>query len=80
MRLFTAICIDNVTNMQMILSECSFNMACSYLESVQEKYNLGEYLGTECMSLTTTKIEFENATFYYDEERGYLLKYIERRR
>ena len=75
MRVFTTICIDKLTNMQMILSECSFNEACSHLESVQEKYNLGKYLGTECMGKNTTKIKFANDTFYYDEERGYLLRY-----
>lgn len=80
MKIFKTTCIDKLTRMQMILSECSFNEACSYLESVQEKYNLGKYLGTECMGLTTTKLMFENDTFYYDEDRGYLLRYIKERR
>lgn len=33
MKKFTVHCIDNKTRMQIILSDCSYNMACSYLDN-----------------------------------------------
>lgn len=73
MRKFLCHCTDTLTGAQMILSECSFNEACMFLEQQRAKGRLGFYRGMEALSLHTSKIKFENATFLYDEERGYLL-------
>lgn len=70
MKKFTSLCRDNITGHRMILSDCSFNEACAYLE----RENLGKYKGMEACSLHVSKIRFEKATFLYDEERGYLMK------
>ena len=76
MREFKTKCIDNVTGMEMVLSETSFNFACSYLE---EKSNLpdckwGKYLGTEYVGENVSKLKWENVIFYYDETRGILMR------
>ena len=71
MREFRTSCIDNVTGMEMVLSECSYNMACDWLERKGfTHYNYFEVCGTE------TILEFtapKKRTFIYDEERGILL-------
>ena len=69
MREFKTICVDNKTRMQMVLSECSFNMAVSYLEEKK----LGKYLGLEKTDIGY-KLIFEDVVFFYDSDRGYLLK------
>lgn len=74
MRKFTALCKDSVTGCTMVLCECSFNAACMFLEGLNFDNKLGEYIGTECASRYVSKIVFENATFLYDEERGYLMR------
>ncbi len=72
MRKFMTSCIDNLTRMSMVLSECSFNQACDYLE--HHLNETGEFLGAESVSGNKTKLKFTNHTFYYDENRGYLLQ------
>lgn len=74
MRRFTSVCIDNVTKMEMILFCCSFNEACMFLETENADERFGEYKGMEACSLHVSKFRFEKATFYYDEERGLLLR------
>lgn len=69
MKRFTVSCKDEKTGMEMILSECSYNNACSFLEG----QNLGKLIGCETVSITMTKIAYEKRTFFYDEDRGYLL-------
>ena len=61
-------CKDSVTGMEVIILECSFNEACSFLETQP----LGKFLGCKAFG-NTTKIQFEKRNFYYDEERGVLL-------
>lgn len=71
MREFRTSCIDNVTGMEMVLSECSYNMACDWLERKGfTKYNYLEVCGTETILEFTTP---KKRTFIYDEERGILL-------
>lgn len=68
MKKFVILCKDKITGMEMILSECSYNQACSYLENQYP----GECLGCENVG-NLTKIKFAERNFFYDEERGYLL-------
>lgn len=71
MRVFTTMCKDSVTGMEMLLSECSYNSACYWLASKGFKdYDKFECSGDR-VSITFTKPS--NRTFVYDEERGYLL-------
>ena len=69
MKVFTTSCKDEKTGLEMILSDCSYNFACSFLSGK----NLGKLISASCESIGITKIEFEKRTFYYDENRGYLL-------
>lgn len=68
MKKFVTRCRDKITGMEMILSECSYNQACSYLE---EQY-AEKCLGCENFE-DLIKIKFVDRNFYYDERRGYLL-------
>jgi len=70
MRKFVTNCIDNVTGMTMVLSECSYNKACAYLEAIEE---IGDFIGTKIVN-GMDELKFAKATFYYDENRGYLLQ------
>lgn len=72
MRKFTVLCRDNITKMQMVLSDCSFNEACMFLEMENADGRFGAYKGTKHVGME--KLSFEKATFYYDEERGLLLQ------
>ena len=74
MKKFTTVYIDSITKAEMVLSECSFNQACAYLEGLNANKKFGEYKGTECGSPTVCKLVFEKALFLYDEERGYLMR------
>lgn len=75
MREFKTSCIDNETGMEMVLSECSYNMACRWLASkgftdyddIDTSYDNG---------VSWVKMVFSKPskrTFMYDESRGYLL-------
>lgn len=79
MRKFTTLCKDIITGNEMILSECSFNEACWFLESENADGRFGTYKGTECASLHVHKLVFEKALFLYDEERGYLMRKEQRK-
>ena len=74
MRKFTSLCRDTVTGHRMVLSDCSFNAACMYLEGLNADNKFGEYKYTECCSRDVTKLVFEKALFLYDEAQGYLMK------
>ena len=73
MRRFTTLCIDNVTKMEMVLSECSFNEACMFLETENKDKRFGGFVGVKG-KLTMFEIIYEKANFLYDEDRGYLLR------
>ena len=68
MRKFTTVCMDNKTNKQMILSECSFNNACHYLQSLSNNN-----IEVKAIDVYTMEIKVDNKKFIYDEERGILL-------
>ena len=84
MRKFTTSCIDKKTGYEMILSECSYNMAMDWL------YNVVKNAGREVCRLFVNKetglteiwtAEWSDKIcnykptrhYFYDEERGYLL-------
>ena len=74
MRRYAVATFDSKTGMRLIYSECSYNMACFQLEK-----EMFEYYGKIPISATPEgnmmRIEFtDDQIFYYDEERGYLLK------
>lgn len=69
MKRFTQSVKDSLTGMELILSECSFNEACMFL---QNEMKSDKYIGCEAFE-ETTKIMFKRRNFFYDEKRGYLL-------
>lgn len=59
--------------MGLVYSECSYNMACFELEREADKQ--GILLVSAKKDGDMMRLEFSNENvFYYDEERGYLLK------
>jgi hypothetical protein len=75
MRVFTQTVKDSQSDLYVIANECSFNMACSYLEEQNKDNRFGKFIKTESMTTNLTKLIFEKRSFYYDEERGYLLSH-----
>lgn len=77
MKVFTTLCKDDKTGFQMILSECSYNMAMDWLDKKLKKTNMWIEQTRVRDGLTeiliTDKHLLRGRTFYYDEERGYLL-------
>lgn len=78
MRVFTTLCKDNKTGYQMILSECSYNMAMDWLERKCLKNGCTfSTVQTYVYNLVAVAVLDRNGVpvriFYYDEERGYLL-------
>lgn len=71
MRIFKTLCIDTETKMQMILSECTYNMACYWLES----QGFSNYIKLETNGNETWLwfMSPRKRLFIYDENRGYLL-------
>lgn len=61
---------DNKTGMEIIASDCSYNNACSFLES---KLGMGNFIGCKSVNLEMTEIKYTTRNFYYDEYRGLLL-------
>lgn len=71
MRVFKTSCIDMKTHMEMVLSECSYNMACDWLESKGfTHYDKFESCGNMVVMQFSKPAK---RIFVYDEERGYLL-------
>ena len=63
---------DNITGYELLLSECSYNMAMKWLENEINK--LGHISNIECKKEGyLIVIETSGRTFFYDEDRGYLL-------
>ena len=61
-------CKDSITNMELVAIG-GFNEICHWLDGL----DLGEYKGTSFVSSNLSRVEFDKRTFYYDEDRGYLL-------
>lgn len=82
MRVFTTECKDNKTGYSMVLSDCTYNMACDWLERTLKKYGV-EICGLH-YDANTKMTEFYSGRpdknglnlcrkYFYDENRGYLL-------
>lgn len=78
MRKFTTLTIDNKTNKKMVYSECSYNGAMFQLENELYKKGIDIFYTKQTiindvplMKIRTTRNEL---CYYYDENRGYLLK------
>lgn len=72
MRIFTSSCIDTETNMEMVLSEASYNSAAWWLMGKGFTDPKVETKDTRFINISFTKPKA--IRFMYDEERGYLLK------
>ena len=80
MKRFTVYCIDNKTRMQIILSDCSYNMACAYLDSNYFNSISGK-MKVKFDARTDRYLIFKedenkniiSRVFCYDEIRGLLL-------
>lgn len=72
MKRFTSVCIDKKTKYEMILSECSFNMACDYLINLFHPEE-NEFLVRTDYKKELHFITIQNKEFAYDEIRGYLM-------
>ena len=80
MRIFKTKCIDSVTGYNMILSECSYNNACFWLETELNKKNMYvdivRKLPHDILDLTeliTNRFANADLRFIYDETRGFLM-------
>lgn len=88
MRKFMTACKDSVTGYEMILSECSYNQACDWLSRELAKHNSNIWRTEQRIDglmVIFTAIAIcpldsvgnmymkDGRTFYYDEDRGYLL-------
>ncbi len=72
--IFTSSCKDNLTGLEMIAKDVSYNIACDYLQS--NKGKIGKLIDCKTMNyngIEMIKIVYEKRAFYYDENRGYLL-------
>lgn len=74
MRKFTAICIDNITNMELVYSECGFNEVCMQLEKENADNKFGHFISATNRTMYLTEIKYEKVCFIYDEVRGVLLR------
>ena len=84
MRQFTTECKDDQTGYSMVLSECTYNMACEWLERTLKKHGIEicrveQNYKTGFTELWTAKWDdyIYNykpcRKYFYDEYRGYLL-------
>lgn len=82
MKVFTTECKDSKTGYSMVLSDCTYNMACDWLERTLKKYGV-EICGLH-YDADTKMTEFYSGRpadgrlnlcrkYFYDENRGYLL-------
>lgn len=69
MKVFKVLCVDVLTHMQVIATDCSYNFACSYLESIGAQVEK-----TETDFRTNRTLIFSDKGLYvFDENRGMLL-------
>lgn len=74
MLLYSFACRDNQTGNEMIASELSFNMACSYLAQTLQRPISGVKGRT---GGDYVFFEEDKPKFVYDEKRGYLMRLVE---
>lgn len=81
MKHFTSETKDTRTGLSMVLTECSYNEAMDWLSKELLKYNVViSCIGSmhkpyelKVIDTETIKVGAKMRTFYYDEDRGYLL-------
>lgn len=66
-------CIDNVTKKEMVLSDVSFNNACFFVDSEARKHKIDIISINMINDIAVIKLS-NGIHFYYDENRGVLLK------
>lgn len=72
MRIFTTSCIDNETNMEMVLSDCSYNSAAFWL--IGKGFTEPKVESVDSRFTRFSFTEPSKIKFMYDEHRGYLLR------
>lgn len=70
--------IDNKTGKELILSQCSYNLAMDWLQRTLNKEGMCinetvKYDNCACMTAVSIIDGSSGRIFYYDGERGYLL-------
>ena len=69
MKIFKVLCVDVLTHMQIIATDCSYNFACGYLESIGAKV---DEIKTDFRT-NRTLLFTDRGIYIYDENRGILL-------
>ena len=69
MKVFKVLCVDRFTHMQIIAEDCSYNVACCFLESAGVQI---EQIKTDFRT-NRTLIFTDNGLYIFDENRGVLL-------
>lgn len=70
----TSRCIDTVTKMEMVLSNCNYNHACMFLEKENTDKRFGHFKSATNRTMFLTEIRYEKANFIHDGVRGILLR------
>ena len=83
MRRFLCATVDTITNLGMVYSECSYNMACMQIETEIRNADLTikdinvDSITIKNIPLMRICFDIDKANslvYYYDEGRGYLMK------
>lgn len=69
MKVFKVLCVDVLTHMQIIATDCSYNFACNYLESIGAQV---EEIKTDFRT-NRTLLFTDKGMYIYDENREILL-------
>ena len=72
MREIRIVCRDEITHGIMVLSECSYNFACDYLDRKGFECETTRSVGNNRTEIIG-KLDGKAKTFLYDEDRGYLI-------
>lgn len=76
MRVFKCVCIDKDTRMELVASECSYNVACNYINSL---HTSAAQISVTHIDLRYTAIHVKesNICYVYDEIKGFLMRATE---
>ena len=70
----TVSCIDSISKMEMILSECNLDKVSMFLEKENKDNRFGHFKSATNRTLFLTEIIYEKANFIYDDVRNVLLR------
>lgn len=70
----TVSCIDNISKMEMILSECNLDKVSTFLEKENIDNRFGHFVSAKGRTMFLTEIRYEKANFIHDGVRGILLR------